>query len=379
MPYVTNKLTWGTGGLHYVLKPFLSEDLKPSRGKYSQQEIDRVYAAVKKEAENTHKTGRLRIFRIYHEQIKPRLSELKENRNMLITSQSVNRTVEDKFYGTRPYAAIMDPFSDTSVLPDKIMEGIIKYSEKWQDVYGEDPKKYYENEVFHPVGPFIFPYMHKKTGKTLEIVHRFEDAVKKTNELAESEGLGSRIGMTRRTFGTNPAQNGSYEFAEMLYMKSSALKAKIEKYGGYGYDANFAKRMLPYLPEDIGEYFSNFFGTYEFKKDRMNILPKRQAEVFKNHYDYALGKAIHLNCEITWDALKNAIFKPLNIEKIETISMEGSYVRNIIPKEKTIPWGVMDNSKYSKKKETSTGAVNRILGGLWDVWEEDRRKNQPRV
>jgi hypothetical protein len=374
MPYVRNKLTWGTERLYHVLKPLIPKDWNPKRGRYKQNEIDEIFKRVKKAARNRHSVGTLDVYNIYHRLIKPRIPELRQYDNRLITSQSVNRTEDDRLFGMAAYPAAMDPFANTAAFFDKMMSGLSKISNDWQRQHGEDAREYYEREVYHPVGPFFFPFRFRKAGRGIEMVHMFEESVRRTNDVMAGMDSKVRLGATSRLQGSNEPQYGSYEFSEMLFLKSAAKRARVGIYSGYGYDARFVERNLMFLPDGTREHFENFLEGYEFVKDKENILPRKEGKEFSKYYDEVLGKSTHVNRQMAWAALENSLYRPLGIEQAVLISMEGSYARQIIPEERAITWELMENKKFPKHKEAEDSAINRILGEVWNGWLEKRMR-----
>jgi len=372
MPYVHNKLTWGTERLYHVLEPLIPEDWKPGRGKYKNDEIQDIFKRVKLVADNRHRVGTLDVYNIYHQLIRGRIKELKDYDNRLITSQSVNRTEDDRFFGLAAYPAIMDPFANTAVLFDKMMDGLCVISQEWREQYGEDARKHYEAEVYHPVGPFLFPFKFRKGEKDMEMAHMFPDVVLETNEAMERKDSKTRLGTTVRLRGSNDPQHGNYEFSEILFMKPAAKRARIGIFPGYGFDARFVERSLMFLPDGAREYFEEFLEGYEFNKDKENVMPRKEGKEFSMYYDEVLGKSTHLNKQLTWAALENSLYRPLGLERPVLIAMESSYARHIIPEERATTWKLMENADFARHKEADSSAMNRILGEEWNGWLKKR-------
>jgi|GEM_PF-4574620 len=372
MPYVHNKLTWGTERLYHVLEPLIPDDWKPERGKYRNDEIQDIFKRAKLVAKNRHRVGTLDVYRTYHCIIKPRIKELKQYDNRLITSLSVNRTEDDRFFGLAAYPAAMDPFANTAVLFDRIMDGLSKISQDWREQYGEDAKKYYEAEIYHPVGPFLFPFRFRKTDNDMEMVHMFPEVISETNEAMERLDSKARMGVTSRLHNSNEPQHGNYEFSEMLFMKSAAKRARVGIFPGYGFDARFVERSLMFLPDGAREYFEEFFEGYEFCKEKENVMPRKEGREFSKHYDEVLGKSTHLNKQMARAALENSLYRPLGLERPVLIAMESSYARQIIPEEKATTWKLMENADFARHKEADNSAMNRILGEEWNGWLKKR-------
>jgi len=368
MPYVRNKISWGSERLFYVLEPLMPADFTPVRGSYKKGIMPEIFSRVRIEARNPRKTGRVEMYRIYHEKLKPRIPELKERRNRLITGLSVDYSEPSETFGIKyPSKFGMDWMTGMGRFYEELLEGVNNLVEKQEFRYGKNPEGY-GNEVLHPVSPVLFPFRFIKKDERMGMDHPLKDVIQETDGILREKGK-LTFGDTERMLGQCGPATGSFEFSGKLFSSKAAKRSRTGYSGPDEFDIGFVTRSVPFLSDFAREEVKKRLGLgYEENKTAIQKL-------VADEYDSVIGRSTYLNRQMLASAFENSVLKPLGVSRMDAIAMSSSYVWGVlhfIHGIEFVNWGLMQGAKKGYLGEADPTSIGRIIGGLHADWERMR-------
>jgi len=374
MPYVPDKLVspLNTPILAYITN--VTEEWVPEgRGLYARDKVKEVWSRLKPELQNWRRLGRAHrhhlLNRLSFDEIKSSAAELKEKRNVFTTALSVDQTPIDeewKFYPTKPTG--WDPFSNNARYTDEILRDVAKYGQKFEDKYKQKPKL---NHIFWPVGPYLFPYVFKKTENKIVIEHLFPDVVEEVSKAMEEEGY-RQYGRVIKSAGTNEPQIGNYEMAELLTSPEASKRATMGIIPGKGYELRFVYNSIPFiLNNEYREKLIAYKADHPLEKNIVNILDEGLAKDYP--YEQVTDWSTFFNRQIIAKPFLEArVIEPLELKRLEIVGEKSGYVSGIMQfygkKYEMGWWDVHKNSDMPREGIADQSALNRIVGVMYNDW-----------